>query len=112
MPPPTFSNAGKCAPSCVRTYAQYYFLIEKRRKNRLTPSRLYQASPLSQCFTMIALVEAAQSGLFSRKNVLQNACAGIVVGIVSIPLSMAFAIASNVKPEVGLHTAMIAALCL
>ncbi|MDR3274293.1 MAG: STAS domain-containing protein [Puniceicoccales bacterium] len=61
---------------------------------------------------MIALVEAVRSGLFSRKNAFQNVCAGIVVGVVSIPLSMAFAISSNVKPEVGLHTAMIAALCV
>ncbi|MDR2721228.1 MAG: hypothetical protein LBB15_02985, partial [Puniceicoccales bacterium] len=61
---------------------------------------------------MIALVEAVQRKLFSRENILQNMCAGIVVGIISIPLSMAFAIASNVKPEVGLHTAMIAAFCV
>jgi SulP family sulfate permease len=60
---------------------------------------------------MIALIEAIRSGLFQRRNILRNICAGIVVGIVSIPMSMAFAIASNVKPEVGLHTAMIAAFC-
>lgn len=34
--------------------------------------------------------------------------AGIIVGIVSIPLAMAFAIASGVKPEYGIYTTIIA----
>jgi SulP family sulfate permease len=61
---------------------------------------------------MIALVEAVRNGLFSRRNILPNICAGVVAGIVSIPLSMAFAIASNVKPEFGLYTSIIAAFCV
>ncbi|NYF23859.1 SulP family inorganic anion transporter [Sporosarcina sp. JAI121] len=36
--------------------------------------------------------------------------AGITVGIVAIPLGMAFAIASGVKPEYGLYTTIIAGL--
>ena len=39
-----------------------------------------------------------------RKDLL----AGITVGIVAIPLGMAFAIASGVKPEYGLYTTIIA----
>src|SRR5258705_11383854 len=39
-----------------------------------------------------------------RKDVL----AGIIVGIVAIPLAMAFAIASGVSPDRGLYTAIIA----
>lgn len=34
--------------------------------------------------------------------------AGLIVGIVAIPLAMAFAIASGVKPEYGIYTAIIA----
>src|SRR5690606_380113 len=34
--------------------------------------------------------------------------AGIIVGVVALPLAMAFAIASGVKPEQGLYTAIIA----
>ena len=34
--------------------------------------------------------------------------AGIIVGIVALPLAIAFAIASGVKPEQGLYTAIIA----
>ena len=38
--------------------------------------------------------------------------AGLTVGIVALPLAMAFAIASGVKPEAGLFTAIIAGLLI
>lgn len=59
---------------------------------------------------MIAIVEAYRAGLLSRKNLLPNLAAGLIVGIVALPLAMAFAIASGVKPEQGLYTAIVAAL--
>ncbi|WP_028475689.1 SulP family inorganic anion transporter [Nevskia ramosa] len=59
---------------------------------------------------MIAVTEAAKAGLFARRHWLPNLMAGLLVGVVSLPLSMAFAIASGVKPEQGLHTAVIAGL--
>ena len=40
------------------------------------------------------------------------ATAGIIVGIVALPLAIAFAIASGVKPEQGLYTAIIAGLLI
>src|SRR5436190_21083815 len=39
-----------------------------------------------------------------RKDVL----AGVIVGIVALPLAMAFAIASGVSPDRGLYTAIVA----
>src|SRR6476619_2687013 len=39
---------------------------------------------------------------------LADLVAGITVGIVALPLAMAFAIASGVKPEAGIFTAIIA----
>lgn len=59
---------------------------------------------------MIALRDAQRAGLFARANIAPNVLAGIIVGVVSLPLSMAFAIASGVKPEQGLFTAIIAGL--
>ena len=38
--------------------------------------------------------------------------AGIIVGIVALPLAIAFAIASGVKPEQGLYTAIVAGLLI
>lgn len=57
---------------------------------------------------MIALMEARQAGLFARQHWLPNLVAGLIVGIVALPLAMAFAIASGVKPEQGLYTAIVA----
>ena len=59
---------------------------------------------------MIAIIEAYRAGLFQAKNWLPNISAGLIVGVVALPLAMAFAIASGVKPEQGLYTAIIAAL--
>lgn len=61
---------------------------------------------------MIALWNAKQAGLFSAKYILQNIIAGLIVGIVALPLAMAFAIASGVKPEQGLYTSIVAGLCV
>src|SRR5690606_37794980 len=61
---------------------------------------------------MIALLEAGRAGLLGRKHWLNNLLAGLVVGVVALPLAMAFAIASGVKPEQGLYTAIIAGLAV
>lgn len=57
---------------------------------------------------MIALLEAKRAGLFKKCHWANNVLAGIIVGIVALPLAMAFAIASGAKPEQGIYTAIIA----
>lgn len=59
---------------------------------------------------MIALVEAVRAGLFDRRHWAANLSAGVVVGIVSLPLSMAFAIASGMRPVDGLVSGVVAGL--
>jgi len=59
---------------------------------------------------MIALSEAYRAGLLARKHWLPNIVSGLIVGVVALPLAMAFAMASGVKPEQGLYTAIIAGL--
>ncbi|WP_256646840.1 SulP family inorganic anion transporter [Thermomonas paludicola] len=61
---------------------------------------------------MIAALEAARAGLFRRTHWLPNIIAGLIVGVVALPLAMAFAIASGVKPEQGLYTAIIAGIAV
>lgn len=56
---------------------------------------------------MIAIVEAYRAGLLKPKNWFTNLIAGLIVGVVALPLAMAFAIASGVAPEQGLYTAII-----
>ena len=45
---------------------------------------------------------------YTRATLTRDVTAGIVVGIVALPLALAFAIASGVPPERGLYTAIIA----
>lgn len=59
---------------------------------------------------MIALFEAWRAGLLRREHWLPNLVSGVIVGVVALPLAMAFAIASGVKPEQGLYTAIIAGI--
>lgn len=59
---------------------------------------------------MNTMIESYKAGLFQIKYWLPNIFAGIIVGIVALPLAMAFAIASGTKPEQGIYTAIIAGL--
>ena len=45
---------------------------------------------------------------YDRERLLRDVGAGITVGVVALPLAMAFAIASGLKPEAGLFTAIMA----
>jgi SulP family sulfate permease len=59
---------------------------------------------------MIAILEAYKANLLRRQFLAPNLIAGLIVGIVALPLAMAFAIASGVKPEQGIYSAVIAGL--
>ena len=45
---------------------------------------------------------------YSRQAFLHDLLAGITVGLVALPLAMAFGIASGVTPQAGLYTAVVA----
>jgi SulP family sulfate permease len=53
-----------------------------------------------------ALRESFRDG-YTARDLRADAAAGIVVGIVALPLSMALAIACGVPPQYGLYTAMV-----
>ena len=44
---------------------------------------------------------------YSAPTFFSDLTAGLIVGIVALPLSLALAIASGLKPEIGLFTAII-----
>jgi len=52
------------------------------------------------------LIDALQG--YDRARLVRDVGAGLTVGVVALPLAMAFAIASGLKPEAGLFTAIIA----
>ena len=45
---------------------------------------------------------------YNREELIKDVFAGMIVGIVALPLAIAFAIASGVSPEKGLYTAVFA----
>lgn len=47
-------------------------------------------------------------GTYSRQDLAADALAGVTVGLVALPLAMAFGIASGVTPQAGLYTAVVA----
>jgi len=49
---------------------------------------------------------------YDAKTFLNDLIAGIIVGVVALPLAIAFAIASGVSPERGLFTAIVAGFCI
>lgn len=49
---------------------------------------------------------------YSRQRFLADLGAGLTVGIVALPLALAFAIASGLRPEQGLATAIVAGLLI
>jgi len=53
------------------------------------------------------LVTALREGL-SAQQLVRDLFAGVTVGVVALPLAIAFAIASGVAPERGLYTAIVA----
>jgi SulP family sulfate permease len=57
---------------------------------------------------MIAILEAKRAGLLQWRHWPANIVSGVIVGVVALPLAMAFAIASGAKPEQGLYSAIIA----
>jgi SulP family sulfate permease len=59
---------------------------------------------------MLAIVDAYRHGLLARRHWLPNVVSGVTVGVVALPLAMAFAIASGAKPEHGIYTAIVAGL--
>lgn len=59
---------------------------------------------------MIAVLEAQRAGVFTKKGFVKDLIAGIIVGLVALPLALAFAIASGARPEQGLYTAIVAGL--
>ncbi|MDW0110301.1 SulP family inorganic anion transporter [Sporosarcina aquimarina] len=49
---------------------------------------------------------------YSLQKLQKDTLSGVIVGVIAIPLAMAFAIASGVKPEYGIYTACISGILI
>ncbi|TYA28450.1 C4-dicarboxylic acid transporter DauA [Aggregatibacter actinomycetemcomitans] len=58
-----------------------------------------------------ALKDSFRAG-YSSRHLVKDIIAGLTVGIIAIPLSMALAIASGVPPQHGLYTAIVAGIII
>ena len=58
-----------------------------------------------------ALKESFREG-YGKQKLIKDIIAGLTVGVIAIPLSMALAIASGVPPQHGLYTAIVAGDCI
>jgi sulfate permease, SulP family len=58
-----------------------------------------------------ALIESIREDR-SLRNIQANVLAGITVGVIALPLSMALAIAIDVDPQYGLYTAIVAGIVI
>ena len=56
---------------------------------------------------MFAIQKAYHQGSLCKSQWENNILAGLVVGVVALPLAMAFAIASGVTPQAGIYTSFI-----
>lgn len=62
---------------------------------------------MSQSAFVPKFITCLREGI-SRQQFTSDLMAGLLVGVVALPLAIAFAIASGVKPEQGLYTAIVA----
>lgn len=58
------------------------------------------------------LLTLIQEGLITKKQIGADIVAGVVVGIVALPLAIAFAIASGLSPEKGIVTSIVAGIAV
>ncbi|MDT8341795.1 MAG: C4-dicarboxylic acid transporter DauA [Longimicrobiales bacterium] len=63
-------------------------------------------------FVPACALRTALAGGYGLDDLRADALAGLVVGVVALPLSMALAIASGVPPQYGLYTAIVAGLVI
>jgi sulfate permease, SulP family len=57
-------------------------------------------------------ISKGRIGEYTLRHLQQDLISGLIVGVIAIPLAMAFAIASGVKPEYGIYTTIVAGIII
>src|SRR5699024_5427268 len=85
-----------------------FFFSSRRRHTR--SKRDWSSDVCSSDLELHALLKDYRFKDLTLRDIQKDLIAGITVGVVAIPLGMAFAIASGVNPEYGIYTTIIAGL--
>src|SRR5699024_7727721 len=85
-----------------------FFFSSRRRHTR--SKRDWSSDVCSSDLELHALFKDYRFKDLTLRDIQKDLIAGITVGVVAIPLGMAFAIASGVNPEYGIYTTIIAGL--
>ncbi len=78
--------------------ARYYRVSPRRRHHNVHDNAVWRSSRPKILETLAT---------YNRRAFTTDLVAGLTVGVVALPLAMAFAIASGVTPEAGIYTAIV-----
>ena len=90
---------------------KYLQVREKQYRIVLTFARLILNRSIMAHLFHPKLLSVLKQG-YTKQQFTKDLFAGIIVGIVALPLAIAFAVASGVSPEKGLITAVVAGLII
>jgi SulP family sulfate permease len=72
----------------------------------------FRAAAAANVETFVPKIVTCLREGYSRRQFVHDLFAGLTVGVIALPLALAFAIASHVRPEQGLYTAIVAGLVI
>ncbi|MCG6967070.1 MAG: C4-dicarboxylic acid transporter DauA [Chromatiaceae bacterium] len=76
------------------------------------PLRSHRSTPCTENCAVFSALSKSLINQRSPASIRANLLAGLTVGIIALPLSMALAIASGVPPQHGLYTAIVAGIAI
>lgn len=95
----------------IKTIAKAISQTRSRISHRNTFAHLHKEE-MAHLDSLYPKIFSVFHGNYSVNDLLKDIIAGITVGIVAMPLAMAFAIGSGVTPLQGLYTAIIAGILI
>jgi len=106
--PPSVHPAAACYFSAPVWHPSSAGGTEERTPHTKAHRYEHAQEPRGRGFRIATALRGAFRAGYGARDFRADAMAGLVVGVVALPLSMALAIASGVPPQYGLYTAIVA----